>query len=133
MGGQAKTLAGLAGLGDLVLTCSGDLCRNRHVGKELAAGRSLAEIMGSMRMVAEGVETCDAAVALGEKFGVDLPIIQQMHAVLKPKSPQEAVRDLMDRSLKGRIVEPCPTRNLPANPGFRKIWRLLPPWNETPS
>ncbi len=102
MGGQAKTLAGLAGLGDLVLTCSGDLSRNRYVGKELGAGRPLVEILGSMRMVAEGVETCASAVALGQKFGVDLPIIQQMHAVMNGgKSPKEAVRELMDRSLKG--------------------------------
>jgi glycerol-3-phosphate dehydrogenase (NAD(P)+) len=102
MGGQSRTLAGLAGLGDLVLTCSGELSRNRYVGKELGAGRRLGEILGSMRMVAEGVETCASAVALGEKFGVDLPIIQQMHAVLSAgKSPKEAVRDLMDRSLKG--------------------------------
>jgi glycerol-3-phosphate dehydrogenase (NAD(P)+) len=102
MGGQAKTLAGLAGLGDLVLTCSGDLSRNRYVGKELGAGRPLAEILGSMRMVAEGVETCASAVALGQKLGVDLPIIQQMHAVMSGgKSSREAVRDLMDRSLKG--------------------------------
>ena len=102
MGGQAKTLSGLAGLGDLVLTCSGDLSRNRYVGKELGAGKPLAEILGSMRMVAEGVETCASAVALGQKLGVDLPIIQQMHAVMSEgKSPREAVRDLMDRSLKG--------------------------------
>jgi glycerol-3-phosphate dehydrogenase (NAD(P)+) len=102
MGGQAKTLAGLAGLGDLVLTCSGDLSRNRYVGKELGRGRALPEILGSMRMVAEGVETCASAVALGEKFGVDLPIIQQMNAVMTAgKTPREAVRDLMERSLKG--------------------------------
>ena len=103
MGGQAKTLAGLAGLGDLVLTCSGDLSRNRYVGKELGSGRPLGEIVGSMRMVAEGVETCASAVALGEKFGVDLPIIQQMHAVMSARkvAATEAVRDLMDRSLKG--------------------------------
>ena len=93
MGGKPKTLAGLAGLGDLVLTCSGELSRNRKVGFELARGRGLAEILGSMNMVAEGVDTCDAAVALGEKFEVDLPIIQQMHAVLHAaKSPREAVR-----------------------------------------
>ncbi len=101
MGGQHKTLAGLAGLGDLVLTCSGDLSRNRTVGKELASGKSLAEITGSMKMIAEGVETCDAAVALGRKFQVDLPIIDQMYAVLhNSKSPKEAIRELMDRSLK---------------------------------
>jgi glycerol-3-phosphate dehydrogenase (NAD(P)+) len=102
MGGQPKTLAGLAGLGDLVLTCGGELSRNRRVGIELAHGRGLDEIVGSMQMIAEGVETCDAAVALGAKFGVDLPIIQQMHAVLHlAKSPREALRDLMERSLKG--------------------------------
>jgi glycerol-3-phosphate dehydrogenase (NAD(P)+) len=102
MGGQAKTLAGLAGLGDLVLTCSGDLSRNRYVGKELGRGRPLAEILGSMRMVAEGVETCGVAVALGAKFGVDMPIIEQMDAVMGGrKSPRDAVRELMDRSLKG--------------------------------
>ena len=101
MGGQARTLAGLAGLGDLVLTCSGDLSRNRYVGKELGRGRPLAEVLASMRMVAEGVETCGAAVALGAKFGVDLPIIQQMNAVMGGrKTPQDAVRELMDRSLK---------------------------------
>ena len=102
MGGQAKTLAGLAGLGDLVLTCSGELSRNRYVGKELGSGRPLGKILASMRMVAEGVETCASAVALGQKFGVDLPIIQQMHAVMSDqKSPREAVKDLMDRALKG--------------------------------
>jgi len=102
MGGQPKTLAGLAGLGDLVLTCSGELSRNRRVGIELAKGRLLAEIVGSMPMIAEGVETCAAAAALGEKFRVDLPIIQQMHAVLYAgKGPREALRDLLERSLKG--------------------------------
>lgn len=102
MGGEPKTLAGLAGMGDLVLTCSGDLSRNRRVGLELAKGRGIKEITGSMKMVAEGVETCVAAVDLGAKFGVDLPIIQQMHAVLHlGKSPREALRDLMERTLKG--------------------------------
>jgi glycerol-3-phosphate dehydrogenase (NAD(P)+) len=102
MGGQPKTLAGLAGLGDLVLTCGGELSRNRKVGIELAKGLSLSEIVASGPMIAEGVETCAAAVALGAKFGVDLPIIQQMHAVLySGKSPREALRDLLDRSLKG--------------------------------
>ena len=101
MGAKPQTLAGLAGLGDLVLTCTGELSRNRMVGLELAKGRATAEILGSMTMVAEGVETCGAAVALGEKFAVDLPIIQQMHAVLhSAKSPREALRDLMERSLK---------------------------------
>lgn len=102
LGGEPKTLAGLAGLGDLVLTCSGDLSRNRRVGIELAKGKSLKEIVDSTRMIAEGVETCGAAVALGAKTGVDLPIIQQMDAVLhSSKSPREALRDLMERALKG--------------------------------
>jgi glycerol-3-phosphate dehydrogenase (NAD(P)+) len=97
-----QTMAGLAGLGDLVLTCGGELSRNRRVGIELAKGRTIQEITGSMAMVAEGVETVDAAVELGAKFGVDLPIIQQMHAVLRRgKPPREALRELMDRSLKG--------------------------------
>jgi glycerol-3-phosphate dehydrogenase (NAD(P)+) len=101
MGGEPKTLAGLAGLGDLVLTCSGELSRNRHVGVELARGRRIEEITGSMAMVAEGVETCGAAVALGAKFGVDLPITQQMDAVLhRGKDPRAALRDLMERTLR---------------------------------
>jgi glycerol-3-phosphate dehydrogenase (NAD(P)+) len=101
MGAQARTLAGLAGLGDLVLTCGGDLSRNRMVGIELAKGRPLSEILGSMKMVAEGVDTCAAALALGEKFNVELPIIRQMDAVLNAsKNPSEALRELMERSLK---------------------------------
>jgi len=101
MGGKRETLAGLAGLGDLVLTCGGELSRNRRVGLELAKGRPIRDITGSMQMVAEGVETCGAAVELGQKFEVELPIIQQMHAVLHgAKSPREALTDLMERSLK---------------------------------
>lgn len=101
MGGQPQTLAGLAGLGDLVLTCTGDLSRNRRVGIELAHGRTLAEITASTPMIAEGVETCGSAVELGAKFGVDLPIIQQMHEVLhRSKPPRDALRGLMERSLK---------------------------------
>jgi glycerol-3-phosphate dehydrogenase (NAD(P)+) len=102
MGAQRATLAGLAGLGDLVLTCGGDLSRNRRVGVELARGRSLSDINASTPMIAEGVETCAAAVTLGAKYGVDLPIICQMDAVLhRGKAPREAIRDLMERSLKG--------------------------------
>jgi glycerol-3-phosphate dehydrogenase (NAD(P)+) len=102
MGGQPKTLAGLAGLGDLVLTCTGELSRNRKVGIELAKGRELAAIVASMPMVAEGIDTCQAAVELGRKFSVNLPIIEQMHAVMySGKAPREALRDLLERSLKG--------------------------------
>lgn len=101
MGGQPKTLVGLAGLGDLVLTCSGELSRNRKVGLELAKGTPPAQIVASTPMIAEGIETCDAAVALGEKFRVDLPIVQQMYQVLHlAKDARHALRDLMERSLK---------------------------------
>lgn len=101
MGGQPQTLAGLAGLGDLVLTCTGDLSRNRLVGMELAKGRKLPEIVGSMKMIAEGVETTASAVALSRKHGVEMPITDQMGALLRgERSPREAIRELMDRSLK---------------------------------
>jgi glycerol-3-phosphate dehydrogenase (NAD(P)+) len=101
MGGHPRTLAGLAGLGDLVLTCTGELSRNRSVGIELAKGRKLAEIVGSMTMIAEGVETTSAARDLARKFNVDLPITEQMDSILKgDRSPREAIRDLMDRTLK---------------------------------
>lgn len=104
MGGRSSTLAGLAGLGDLVLTCTGDLSRNRNVGIELAKGRKLAEIVGSMRMVAEGVKTTNAAKELAERHGVDMPITEQMHQILNSGiPPSEAVRRLMGRSLKEEI------------------------------
>jgi glycerol-3-phosphate dehydrogenase (NAD(P)+) len=82
VGGQRETLAGLSGLGDLVLTCTGDLSRNRHVGIELARGRQLDEILAGMKMVAEGVRTTHAALALGARHGVELPIATQMSDVL---------------------------------------------------
>ncbi len=98
MGGQRETLAGLAGLGDLVLTCTGGLSRNRHVGMELARGRSLADVVASTKMVAEGVRTTDAALALGARHGIELPITEQMAEVLAGrKLPALAVRDLMGR------------------------------------
>ena len=101
LGGQPATLFGLAGLGDLVLTCTGELSRNRQVGIQLGRGRTLPDILASMRMVAEGIRTTDAAVELGRRHAVDLPITQQVHAILhQQKPPQEAVRELMDRSLK---------------------------------
>jgi glycerol-3-phosphate dehydrogenase (NAD(P)+) len=101
MGGDPRTLAGLAGMGDLVLTCHGELSRNRMVGIELAKGRSLAEIVGSMTMVAEGVETTRAAVELARRHQVEMPIAEQMHAMLHlGRSPAEAIRLLMERNLK---------------------------------
>jgi glycerol-3-phosphate dehydrogenase (NAD(P)+) len=101
LGGRPRTLSGLAGLGDLVLTCNGALSRNRSVGIELAKGRKLGEIIGSMTMIAEGVETTAAAVDLARKFQVDMPITEQMGAILGGRiSPREAIRELMERSLK---------------------------------
>lgn len=101
MGGNPHTLAGLAGLGDLVLTCTGELSRNRQVGIELAKGRSLADIVGSMMMVAEGVDTTAVAVELAARYEVDLPITAQMHKILQGvQSPRDAIRELMERNLK---------------------------------
>jgi glycerol-3-phosphate dehydrogenase (NAD(P)+) len=102
MGGKAQTLSGLAGLGDLVLTCTGDLSRNRTVGVELARGRKLDDIVSSMKMVAEGIKTTNAAVDLAARHAVDMPIAGQMFQMLHAgTSPQEAIRRLMERSLKG--------------------------------
>lgn len=102
MGGHRETLAGLSGLGDLVLTCTGSLSRNRHVGIELGRGRSINEILSSMRMVAEGVRTTEVALALGAKYGVELPIATQMAEVLGgKKTPRSAVSDLMLRPQRG--------------------------------
>ncbi len=81
-GGRRETLAGLSGLGDLVLTCTGSLSRNRHVGIELARGRALHDILAGMKMIAEGVRTTGAALALGHRYGVELPIATQMGEVL---------------------------------------------------
>ncbi|HEY2432986.1 MAG TPA: NAD(P)H-dependent glycerol-3-phosphate dehydrogenase [Vicinamibacterales bacterium] len=81
-GSRRETLAGLSGLGDLVLTCTGNLSRNRHVGIELGRGRALPEILAGTRMVAEGVRTTGAALALGRRHGVELPLAAQMAAVL---------------------------------------------------
>lgn len=98
-GGRAETMAGLAGLGDLVLTCTGGLSRNRNVGLELGHDRKLNDIIAGMHgMVAEGVLTTHAAIGLAKKMGVEMPITEQMHAILQEgKSPQEAMRDLMTR------------------------------------
>ena len=98
-GGKSSTMAGLAGLGDLVLTCTGGLSRNRTVGVELGRGRKLEEIIADMHgMVAEGLLTTNAAVGLARKAGVEMPITEQMHAILQQGKPvQDAIRDLMGR------------------------------------
>jgi glycerol-3-phosphate dehydrogenase (NAD(P)+) len=102
VGGKAQTLAGLAGLGDLVLTCTGELSRNRTVGVELAHGRKLDEIVGSMKMVAEGIKTTNAVADLARRYSVEMPISEQMLQMIHfGLSPREAIQRLMERSLKG--------------------------------
>ena len=100
-GARAETLAGLAGLGDLVLTCTGDLSRNRQVGLKLASGLRLGQILESTQTVAEGVKTTSAALELAARYGVDLPITREMHAVLHlGRAPGDAIRNLMTRTLR---------------------------------
>ena len=101
MGGRAETCSGLAGLGDLVLTCTGALSRNRHVGIEFGKGRKLPEILAGMRMVAEGVDTTAPLLALAREHEIEMPITEQVDAILhKGKSPRDAIREIMDRPLK---------------------------------
>lgn len=98
-GAEAQTMAGLSGMGDLVLTCTGGLSRNRSVGAALGQGEKLKGIVNSMHgMVAEGVLTTQAALGLAKKHGIEMPIAEQMHAILhEGKSPHDAIRDLMAR------------------------------------
>jgi len=107
-GGKAETMAGLAGLGDLVLTCTGGLSRNRSVGVELGRGHKLPEILAGMHgAVAEGVLTTTAAVGLARAHGVEMPITEQMHAILHHgKGPREAIYELMTRSAKSETLRP---------------------------
>jgi glycerol-3-phosphate dehydrogenase (NAD(P)+) len=104
-GGRLDTMAGLAGLGDLVLTCTGDLSRNRSVGVELGKGRKLAEIIAGMHgAVAEGVFTTKAAVGLARQKNVEMPITGQMYAILEQgKAPQQAIEELMTRAARSEI------------------------------
>ena len=104
-GGRTETMAGLAGLGDLVLTCTGGLSRNRSVGVELGRGRKLPEVLAGMHgMVAEGIFTTTAAVGLARARSVEMPITEQMHAILhQGKPPREAIHELMTRSGKSEL------------------------------
>jgi glycerol-3-phosphate dehydrogenase (NAD(P)+) len=100
LGGKERTLSGLAGLGDLVLTATGNLSRNRAVGLQLGQGRKLPDILAQTSMVAEGVSTCRAAVQLAVRHNVSVPIIAKMHEVLyENKDPRLAIRELMERPL----------------------------------
>jgi len=101
MGADPATFAGLAGMGDLVLTCTGDLSRNRTVGVKLGQGMRLGEILGEMRMVAEGVKTAESAWRLAGRMGVDMPIIEKVYQVLYEDKPaRQAVLELMTRDPK---------------------------------
>jgi len=101
LGARRETLSGLAGLGDLVLTCTGSLSRNRFVGIELGKGRPLREILANMRMVAEGVNTAAPLLALAREHEIEMPITEQVDAILHAgKSPKDAIRDIMERPLK---------------------------------
>ena len=104
VGGQRETVVGLSGLGDLVLTCTGELSRNRRVGIELGKGRALADILTGMRTVAEGVLTTRAALELGVRHGVELPITSKMAEVLEGRTqPRAAVEDLMLRRQRSEL------------------------------
>ena len=106
MGANPMTFAGLAGMGDLILTATGALSRNRSLGIELAEGRSLDEIMAVRRTVAEGVRTAKAAVDLSERVGSEMPIAVEVANILfEGKDPTQAVRDLMERELKAEHWE----------------------------
>ena len=101
LGGRRETLSGLAGVGDLILTATGELSRNRSVGVELGKGRDLAEILGSTRRVAEGVGSAAATLELARRTGVEMPITEQVHTVLTAGHvTRDAIRELMERRLK---------------------------------
>ncbi len=106
-GGKPETMAGLAGLGDLVLTCTGGLSRNRSVGVELGHGRKLPEILAGMHgMVAEGIFTTTAAVGLARARGIEMPITEQMHLILhEGKAPRDAIYELMTRTSKSETLK----------------------------
>ncbi len=104
LGANPLTFSGLGGLGDLVLTCTGELSRNRHVGLELGRGKVLADILAGMGMVAEGVKTTRSAYNLARREGVEMPILDQIYQVLYQDKPcQEAVQDLLSRNQKGEL------------------------------
>ena len=101
LGGKRETLSGLAGMGDLILTCYGKLSRNRHVGFELGQGRSLEEVLAGLKMVAEGVGTTTALLALARDNHIELPITQQVHSLLHlGNPPRDAIRAIMERPLR---------------------------------
>jgi glycerol-3-phosphate dehydrogenase (NAD(P)+) len=101
LGGRPDTIAGLAGIGDLMLTSTGALSRNRFIGIELGKGRQLAEILAATPMVVEGVATTAATLELARRTGIEMPITEQVQAVLTAgRAPKDAIRELMERRLK---------------------------------
>jgi glycerol-3-phosphate dehydrogenase (NAD(P)+) len=101
LGAESKTFAGLSGLGDLILTCTSCLSRNYTVGKRLGKGENIKDILNSMRMIAEGVKTTQAAYLLSQKEKIEMPIAAEVYAILyQAKSPQKGLKDLLSRTLK---------------------------------
>lgn len=106
MGANPHTFAGLAGMGDLVLTCTGDLSRNRTVGLQVGKGKTVQEITSRMNMVAEGIKTAKSAYELAKKMNVVMPIVEQVYEILyQDKDPREAVKELMTRDLKAELEQ----------------------------
>jgi glycerol-3-phosphate dehydrogenase (NAD(P)+) len=106
MGANPRTFTGLAGFGDLILTCTGDLSRNHTVGKKIGEGRKVNDILGEMRMVAEGVKTAKSVYNLSRKLGVDMPISHEIYRLIyEDLDPKEAVHRLMTRDLKQELDE----------------------------
>jgi len=109
LGARQETFAGLSGMGDMITTCCSQHSRNRYVGEQIGKGRSLQEVLDSMEMVAEGVNTADSGRALARRTGVEMPITEQVYRVLfKGKDPREAVNDLMTRDPKPELAEQEP-------------------------
>jgi len=114
-GGEAITLAGLAGMGDLVLTCTGELSRNRTVGLELGKGRKLPDIVAGLGHVAEGVKTTKSAFDLSKRLGIELPIVSEVYRVLYEDKPVlQAVKDLMSRELSAEFESIGTIKALPS-------------------
>jgi len=104
MGAKARTFAGLSGMGDLVTTCMSKHSRNRYVGEQIGRGKELKQILSTMKMVAEGVNTTASARLLARAMGVEMPITEQVYQVLfADKDPRQAVQDLMHRVAKAEI------------------------------
>jgi glycerol-3-phosphate dehydrogenase (NAD(P)+) len=106
MGAHPRTFTGLAGIGDLVLTCTGDLSRNHTVGKKIGQGMKLKEVLADMRMVAEGVKTARSVYALSLRLGVEMPICHAIfHILHEDLAPKDALYQLMTRDLKSELDE----------------------------